>query len=164
MLKKMPTHCNDETCSSCAVADNLVFLAHHAGGFDKRDIKHQMRVVFERMKETLHSVGATLNDMIQINLYLKDLTDFEGAVEVFEEYFDKGCFPARMTLTSDFLDAEFLCMIDGVAYKARPEAIYKKTCFSVADEILKFKRLLDAGIITQEEFEAAKKQLLAFEM
>ena len=31
---------------------------------------------------------------------------------------------------------------------------------SVADEILKFKQLLDIGAITQEEFEAKKKQLL----
>lgn len=31
---------------------------------------------------------------------------------------------------------------------------------SAADEILKFKGLLDAGAITQEEFEAKKKQLL----
>lgn len=31
---------------------------------------------------------------------------------------------------------------------------------SAADEILKFKELLDAGAITQEEFEAKKKQLL----
>ena len=32
--------------------------------------------------------------------------------------------------------------------------------FSAADEILKFKNLADAGIITQEEYEAKKKQLL----
>lgn len=31
---------------------------------------------------------------------------------------------------------------------------------SAADEILKFKQLLDSGIITQEEFDAKKKQLL----
>ena len=31
---------------------------------------------------------------------------------------------------------------------------------SAADEIFKFKQLLDAGIITEEEFEAKKKQLL----
>ena len=31
---------------------------------------------------------------------------------------------------------------------------------SAADEILKFKQLLDAGIITQDEFDAKKKQLL----
>jgi len=31
---------------------------------------------------------------------------------------------------------------------------------SSADEIMKFKNLLDQGVITQEEFEAKKKQLL----
>ena len=31
---------------------------------------------------------------------------------------------------------------------------------TAADEILKFKDLLDKGIITQEEFDAKKKQLL----
>ena len=31
---------------------------------------------------------------------------------------------------------------------------------SVADEIMKFKQLLDCGAITQEEFNAKKKQLL----
>lgn len=39
--------------------------------------------------------------------------------------------------------------------QARPTA-----AVSVADEIMKFKGLLDAGAITQEEFEAKKKQLL----
>ena len=162
MLKKIPTHCFDETCSSCVVADNLIFLAHHAGGFDKRDITHQMRAIFDRAKTTLSSVDATLNDMIQINLYLRDLADFDAAIEVFHEYFDKDCFPARMTLTSDFLDAECLCMIDGVAYRQQPDITTENKFYSVADEILKFKGLLDSGIVTQEEFEAAKKHLLSF--
>ena len=118
MLKKMPTHCGDDTCASCVVAGDFIFLAHHAGGFDKQDIAHQMRVTFESMKSTLASVGATLNDMVQINLYLKNLDDdFDQAREVFYEYFDKDNFPARMSSQTSFLDAECLCMIDGVAYK-----------------------------------------------
>ena len=32
--------------------------------------------------------------------------------------------------------------------------------YSAADEILKFKQLLDMGAITQEEYDAKKKQLL----
>ena len=121
MLKKMPTHCGDETCSSCVIAGDLIFLAHHAGGFDKQDIKHQMRATFERTKSTLTLAGATLNDMVQINLYLKNLDDFAGAREVFYEYFDKGNFPARMTSQTEFLDADCLCMIDGIAYKKSQE-------------------------------------------
>lgn len=34
--------------------------------------------------------------------------------------------------------------------------------FSCADEIRKYKKLLDDGIITEEEFETAKRELLKF--
>ncbi|MBQ3231259.1 MAG: SHOCT domain-containing protein [Clostridia bacterium] len=42
--------------------------------------------------------------------------------------------------------------------KNSPATIVQQT--SSADELLKFKQLLDAGIITQEEFDAKKKQIL----
>lgn len=116
-IKRMPTHCGDKTCPSCVIAGDYIYLAHHAGGFEKRDIKYQMRAVFERVKNTLATAGATLDDMVQIHLYLYNLSDFEGAIEVFNEYFSEDGFPARMTSTSEFLDKECLCMIDGVAYK-----------------------------------------------
>lgn len=117
----MPTHCGDKTCPSCVIAGDYIYLAHHAGGFEKRDIRHQMRAVFERVKNTLATAGATLGDMVQIHLYLYDLSDFDGAIEVFNEYFDEDCFPARITSTSEFLDKECLCMIDGVAYKKKEQ-------------------------------------------
>ena len=40
------------------------------------------------------------------------------------------------------------------------ESSQPTTSSSDADEILKFKELLDAGVITEEEFEAKKKQIL----
>ena len=119
MIKRMPTHCGDDTCSSCVVAGDYIFIAHHAGGFDKKEITHQMRMTFESLKRSLIQCGATLNDMVQIHLYLKDLKDFDKAREVFFEYFDEGNFPARMTSTSSFLNPECLCMMDGIAYKQK---------------------------------------------
>lgn len=118
-IKRIPTDCGDETCPSCVIAGDYIYLAHHAGGFDKREIRHQMRATFERAQNSLIAAGATLNDMVQINLYLYDLADFEEAIAVFKEYFDQDCFPARMTSTTKFLDKECLCMIDGVAYKRK---------------------------------------------
>lgn len=50
MIKRLPTHCGDETCSSCVVAGDYIFLAHHAGGFEKNDIAYQTRVAFEAIK------------------------------------------------------------------------------------------------------------------
>jgi 2-iminobutanoate/2-iminopropanoate deaminase len=116
MIKRMPTHCGDETCPSCVIAGDFIFLAHHAGGFHADDVVVQMEVAFERMKNTLESVGASLDDMVQINLYLRDMGDFRQARDVFFRYFGDG-FPARMTSTTDFFDSTCLCMLDGVAYR-----------------------------------------------
>ena len=43
---------------------------------------------------------------------------------------------------------------------AQEKDVTEQSSSSAADEIFKFKQLLDAGIITEEEFEAKKKQLL----
>ncbi len=59
---------------------------------------------------------------------------------------------------------EFCGKIESIIAKEKvPEMETKKiekTSGSVADELLKLKRLLDAGLLTSEEFENKKKQLL----
>lgn len=120
MIKRLPTHCGDETCPSCVVAGDYIFLAHHAGGFEKNDITYQTRVAFEAMKNTLASVGATLDDMVQLNYYIKNTEDFRAGRDVFTEFFPNGA-PARMTVVTQFLDDNCLCQIDGIAYKLNKE-------------------------------------------
>lgn len=71
MIKRLPTHCSDETCSSCVVARDYIFLAHHAGGFEKNDIAYQTRIAFEAIKNTLASVGTTLDDTLNLLLSYK---------------------------------------------------------------------------------------------
>jgi hypothetical protein len=44
--------------------------------------------------------------------------------------------------------------------KQKPMEVVIKNGFSIADELLKLKKLLDDGILTKEEFEAQKKKLL----
>lgn len=116
MIKRMPTHCGDETCPSCVVAGDFIFLAHHAGGFESDDVEYQMEASFGSMWATLESVGASFDDVVQINLYLKKVDDFRKARDVFPKFFKKG-FPARMTTTTDFISPACLCMLDAVAYK-----------------------------------------------
>ena len=116
MIKRMPTHCGDETCSSCVIAGDFIFLAHHAGAFTSNDIVCQMEASFNSLKKTLKTVGASLDNIVQINLYLKNIEDFRQARDVFFKYF-KGEFPARMTTTTHFVDSACLCMLDAIAYK-----------------------------------------------
>lgn len=116
MLQRMPSHYGDETCSSCVVAGDFISLAHQAGGFEKDDIAYQMEAGFNGLKNTLQSVGASLDDMVQINLYLKNIDDYRKARDVFYKYFKNG-FPARMSTTTHFVNPSCLCMMDGIAYK-----------------------------------------------
>jgi 2-iminobutanoate/2-iminopropanoate deaminase len=116
MIKRMTTNCEDDTCPSCVIAGDYIFLAHHAGGHDKNDIVYQMEATLNNLRSTLNAVGGTLDDMVQINLYLKNIEDFRQARDVFYKYFQNG-FPARMTTTTNFVSPTCLCMIDGVAYK-----------------------------------------------
>ena len=48
-----------------------------------------------------------------------------------------------------------------ISYVYKPvETVAEKKPASIADELKEYKSLLDAGIITQEEFDAKKKQSL----
>ena len=118
MITRLPTHCGDDTCASAVIAGDFIFIAHQAGGFDRNDVAHQMHACFAGLKQTLAQAGATLDDMVQINLYLRDIRDFDAARDVFSDYFKNGA-PARMTTTTDFVDTRCLCMLDGVAYMKR---------------------------------------------
>ncbi|WP_239711379.1 Rid family hydrolase [Paenibacillus sp. 19GGS1-52] len=73
--------------------------------------------VERRAKKTLLQVDVPLENIVKVNVYLKYITDLPEMERVFSEYFEKDKFPARMTSTSEFIDADCLMMIDGVAYK-----------------------------------------------
>ena len=68
-----------------------------------------------------------------------------------------------MTIYKDKISAA-VSIIDDIVKKYRnagtasPVQVVQQT--SAADELKKFKELLDMGAITQEEFDAKKKQLL----
>lgn len=59
----------------------------------------------------------------------------------------------KMQEVADYVRSRVEEAKNGGSVKAEPAV-------SVADELKKFKELLDMGIITQEEFDAKKKQLL----
>ncbi|MBE7089996.1 MAG: SHOCT domain-containing protein [Clostridiales bacterium] len=55
---------------------------------------------------------------------------------------------------------EVATFIENKAHEAKKPQVVATTSVSSADELLKYKSLLDQGIITQEEFNAKKKELL----
>ena len=91
---------------------------------------------------------------IRISTRLVDIPNIE--IVVLNTEAKKGGFLA----TSSKKEAmEILSLLDQITQSTEPPAETNPP-FSAADEIKKFKNLLDEGIITQEEFEEKKKQLL----
>ena len=118
MITRMPSHCGDETCPSAIISGDYIFLAHHATGHEKNDVVYQMELTLNGLEDTLKKCNATLGDVVQINLLLKDIKDFRKARDVFPKFFKNG-YPVRTAMTTDFVSPGCLCMVDAVAYKPK---------------------------------------------
>ncbi len=100
--------------SSAVAAGDFVFLGLHRGFGDT--FGAQFEGVFAAMRQTLAKFGLTLNSLVKVNVWLKDIKDLPAMEKGFNAYFPKDGFPARMTATTAFIDDDCLLMIEGVAY------------------------------------------------
>jgi 2-iminobutanoate/2-iminopropanoate deaminase len=121
MITRMSNHYGDDTCSAYAVAGGFIFLAIIREATNGQKSFLQMEESFKHLRSTLQAAGADLDDLVQINLYLKQIEHFSAARDVFRSYFDNEKFPVRMTNTTQFVNPSCLCMLDGIAYKPHPE-------------------------------------------
>lgn len=103
--------------SSAVAAGDFVFLGLHRGFGDSFTV--QIRNALDQVKQTLSGYGLTLNDLVKVNVWLKDIDDLSIMEQVFVDYFPPDGFPARMTSTTEFVDADCLMMIEGVAYRGK---------------------------------------------
>ncbi|AKG38979.1 MAG: RidA family protein [Infirmifilum sp.] len=60
-------------------------------------IREQTKRVFENIKAILEAVGASLEDVVYVTVYLKDLGMFKEFNEVYSYYFQKDP-PSRVTV------------------------------------------------------------------
>ncbi|RLD18065.1 MAG: RidA family protein, partial [Bacteroidetes bacterium] len=63
------------------------------------DIKVQTRAVIEAIRRNLQTVGADLEDIVDVTSFLVNMNDFGGYNEAYAEYFDYDG-PARTTVAA----------------------------------------------------------------
>jgi 2-aminomuconate deaminase len=99
-------------------ADNTIAGAEADGlGTTRLDIRQQTRAVMENIRAILRSVGADLNDLVEVTSYLVNMNDFGGYNEVYGTYFNSDG-PARTTVAVHQLPHPHLLIeIRAVAYK-----------------------------------------------
>lgn len=80
----------------------------------EREIKTQTRQVMENIGAILEAVGATMNDLVKVNVHLNDAKDWPAMNEVYRGFF-ADYLPARMAMEAK-PPLEFLVDIDAIAY------------------------------------------------
>jgi reactive intermediate/imine deaminase len=93
--------------SQAIVAGNTIYVAGQ-GPFDPKtgkmpdSFEAQAVQVFENIKAIVEGGGATLADVVKVNVYLADLTNFAKMNEIYRRYFTEA-YPARATVGSQLL-------------------------------------------------------------
>jgi 2-aminomuconate deaminase len=86
-------------------------------GTTRLDVRLQTRAVIENIRDILQSVGARLDDLVEISTYLVNMNDFAGYNEVYGEFFGHDG-PARTTVAVHQLPHPHLLIeVRATAYK-----------------------------------------------
>ncbi|MBI3379596.1 RidA family protein [Candidatus Gottesmanbacteria bacterium] len=99
---------------------NLVFCAGQIGLDPKTNnlvegIKKQTKQAFANIKNVLESVASSLEKVLKMNVYLKNMDDFAVMNEIYATYYKKP-YPARATVEVARLPKGALIEIECVAY------------------------------------------------
>jgi len=81
------------------------------------DIRIQTEQVFKNLTAILEESGLSLDDVVKVTVYMKDLNEFEQMNEVYASYF-KDHRPARSTIEVSRLPKDVKVEIEMTAYKS----------------------------------------------
>lgn len=83
------------------------------------DIAAQTRAVIENLKTVVTAAGLMLEDLVDVTVFLRDMSDFEAYNRVYGEYFGFENPPARTTIEARPPGHNFI-EIKAVGYKPKP--------------------------------------------
>jgi 2-iminobutanoate/2-iminopropanoate deaminase len=108
---------------SQAIVDNgFIFVAGQGpadpttGKLDIGDVRAETRQTFANMTAILEAAGASLDDVVKCNVYLKDINDFAAMNEIYTTMF-KAPYPARTTIQAGALPGGISVEIECIARK-----------------------------------------------
>ncbi|MDI6764421.1 MAG: RidA family protein [Thermodesulfobacteriota bacterium] len=102
-------------------AGNFIFLSGQipidpkTGELVKGDIRQQTQKVLENIRGVLESQGLGMQDVVKVNIFLKDMGNFNEMNEVYATYFSSSP-PARSTVEVAKLPRNADIEIEAIAY------------------------------------------------
>ncbi|MFW6176175.1 MAG: RidA family protein [Thermoplasmatota archaeon] len=99
--------------------DELIFISGQipldpeTGELIEDNIKEATKQTLENIKAIVNECGASLKDVVKVQIYLKDLDDFDDMNEIYEHYFGEYK-PARAAVEVSNIGLDALIEIDAV--------------------------------------------------
>jgi 2-iminobutanoate/2-iminopropanoate deaminase len=105
------------------VHNGMIFIsgqgANDAGQVGASDFESHCKKVMENIKRIVESGGGTMDSVLQLNVYLATLEDYDTLNKVYAPYFPNGG-PARMTVAVSGIPGRSLLEINGIAAVVNP--------------------------------------------
>jgi len=79
------------------------------------DLRNQTLQVFDNLEAVLNAYGLTFEDVIRVEVFLKDMNDFRGVNLIYAEKFTSSCPPARQTIQAGRLPLDAMIEISCIA-------------------------------------------------
>ena len=89
----------------------------HADGRVEKDIAQQTRAVIENIQRIVERAGGTLADLVDITVFLTDMSDYAAMNHAYNRFFDQANGPARTCVEVSALPHEHLLVeMKAIAY------------------------------------------------
>ena len=120
---------NTEHAPKCSVSTQTVAFSHYnhisaqlpldpkTGEMVTGGVKEQARQCLENIKAILESIDHAMDDVVKVNIFLKNIADIDAVDEVYKTFFPGGV-PARRTVGVSALTKDALIQIDVVVSNA----------------------------------------------
>jgi reactive intermediate/imine deaminase len=105
------------TYSQAVKVNNIIFLSGQIGLDPKTmqlvdGIENQIHQVFKNISEVVKVSGASMSNIVKLNIYLTDLAHFATVNEIMKQYFSEP-YPARAAVGVASLPKDALIEADG---------------------------------------------------
>jgi reactive intermediate/imine deaminase len=117
---RLPDRRDDRPYSDAVIVGKTVYLSGKIGldaaGKPPADAAAEARLVLERVKSTLAEVGASMDDLVSVQVFCSDLAHYETFNRVYAGYFTRA-HPARAFIGSGPLLFGARFEVQGIAVK-----------------------------------------------
>lgn len=93
--------------SEMAIHNGVVYLAGQIADDASQDIRGQTRQVLAAVDALLAQAGTDKSKLLRVEIFLKDILDFDGMNQVWDEWVVPGHTPPRATVEARLANAEW---------------------------------------------------------